>query len=246
VTPTRPRLLDLFCGEGGAGWGYHLAGFEITGVDLARRCADKYPGRFIRGDAVAFARAHAAEFDAVHASPPCKVATRLAGLHVEDLDSMLVPIPTHTDLIPATRAALVASGRPWVIENVVGAELNDPVVLCGSMFGLGAFLPEGDGGAGWYELRRHRLFESSAALYPPRPCSPHKRGDRVVGVYGHGGGIVRTDGSRRGNQATTEQAREALDMPWASREGVSQAIPPAYTEWLGVQLLDQVARVGVA
>lgn len=241
------RLLDLFCGEGGAGWGYHLAGFdEIVGVDIARRVGERYPFRFIRGDAIAYAREHAHEFDAVHASPPCKVATRLAGLHAEDLDAMLFPIPRHADLIPATRAALVASGRPWVIENVVGAELNHPVVLCGSMFGLGTHLPEGDGGAGWYELRRHRLFESSADLLPPRPCSPHRRGDRVVGVYGHGGGIVRTDGSRRGNQATTEQAREALGMPWASREGVSQAIPPAYTEWLGVQLIEQVDRVGVA
>lgn len=220
-------MLDLFCGEGGAGRGWQLAGFEVTGVDLAKRCSGRYPGRFIRGDAVAFAEKYAGDFDVVGASPPCKVHTSLAVLHPEDTGAMLFPLPTHEDLIPATRAALVASGRPWVIENVPGAPLIDPVILCGSMFGLGAVCEDG-----WRQLQRHRLFESSVPLVAPGPC---QHGEKTVGVYGNGGGGLAA--AVRGYKATLREATDALRTPWMSREGVSQAIPPAYTEWLGAQLL---------
>ena len=228
----RPRLLDLFCGEGGAGRGFQLAGFDVTGVDLAKRCASRYPGRFIRGDAVKFAVDHAGDFDAVHASPPCKVHTSLAVLHPEDTAGMLFPMATHVDLIPDTRAALVASGRPWIIENVPGAPLIDPVTLCGSMFGLGAVCEDG-----WRQLWRHRLFESTARLIAPGPC---QHDGSPVGVYGNGGGGL--DAATRGYKATQQEANEALQTPWMSRTGVSQAIPPAYTEWLGAQLLDQLGN----
>lgn len=224
---TRPRLLDLFCCEGGAGMGYHRAGFDVVGVDLLDQ--PRYPFEFHQGDALEYVAAHGAEFDAIHASPPCQTYTSLAVLSDRE----------HPDLVDPTRASLVALGLPWVMENVPGAPMPAAVVLCGSMFGLGAMCKDGR----WRQLRRHRLFEhhSDLPLWPPYSCD--HRG-QPVGVYGHGGGGV----MNRGRLSTTymgnlAESIEAIGLPWASRHGVSQAIPPAYTEHLGAALLAHLAAV---
>ena len=223
----RPRLLDLFCCQGGAAAGYDAAGFDVTGVDF--RSMPRYPYRFVRGDALAYVAEHGGEFDAIHASPPCQAHTALRSrIPVEG--PQLFAMATHPDLVPATRAALTATGRPWIIENVPGAPLRDPVVLCGSMFGLDAVC--GDGVV--RQLRRHRLFEASFPIAPPGPCSHH---GQPVGVYGEGG--RQTTGGRY--KADTGEAVAALRVPWMDRRGVSQAIPPAYTEHLGRQLSAAVA-----
>jgi DNA (cytosine-5)-methyltransferase 1 len=214
----RPRLLDLFCCEGGAGMGYHLAGFDVTGVDIVAR--PRYPFQFVQGDALAYLAEHGHLFDAVHASPPCQDHTALNGRHGIDHGT--------GDLVALTRAALVLLGRPWVMENVPGAPMPAAVTLCGSMFGLGATCSDGV----WRQLRRHRLFEHhpDVPAWPPYTCQ-HQ--GQPIGVYGTGGGGPMT----RGYRGDTAESVAALGTPWMSRAGVSQAIPPAYTEHLGAALL---------
>ena len=217
---TRPRLLDLYCCESGAAVGYHEAGFDVVGVDIKRQ--RRYPFEFHQADAVEFARAHAHEFDAIHASPPCQAhssATNITGTRAG-----------HACFIDATRAALEASGLPWIIENVVGAPLRAPVMVCGSSLGM--------------KVRRHRLFEANFFLMvPPCTCAmlherkyfnPAKRDGskiRFVGVYG----ATRFPGD-------LALRKEAMEMPWATLHGVNQAIPPRYTAMLGRQLLAEVQR----
>lgn len=218
---SRPRLLDLFSCAGGAGVGYHRAGFEVVGVDIRRQ--PRYPFEHHQADAIAYVREHGHEFDVIHASPPCQQFTRAGHLMRAQGKTSSKP-----DLIQETRAALVASGRPYIIENVPGAPLLDPVVLCGSMFGLGVQRPEG-----WRPLRRHRAFESSVAL--PQPTDPHRSQGRPLGVYGS-----RADDIPQGGQtaATVAEAQALLGIDWTDRwDDLKESIPPAYTEWLGVQVL---------
>lgn len=217
-----PRLLDLFCGEGGAGTGYARAGWDVVGVDSDERKLERYPYPRVHGDALDYLERYGSMFDAVHASPPCKVHTDLAVLH---------PDAGHVDLVAPTRRLLQATGLPYVIENVEGAPLDNPMTLCGSQFGLEVDCR--DGQRRW--LRRHRLFESSVFLVPPGPCM-HPDG-QPVGVYGTGGGGQQT----RGYKAHPEEARQVMGMPWGSRDGVAQAIPPAFTQWIGAQLLEHLA-----
>jgi DNA (cytosine-5)-methyltransferase 1 len=214
---SRPRLLDLFCCAGGAGMGYHRAGFEVVGVDIKHRARNPHP--VIEADVLGLDPAWIADnFDAVHASPPCQFATELNNDKTR-----------HENLIPPTRALLEATGLPYVIENVEGAKahLVNPIVLCGSMFSL----ESGDA-----ELRRHRLFECSFPVFPLPHCSHAKR--RVIGVYGGHG----RDRRRKfnGQDFTVEQRREAMGIDWMTGGELSQAIPPAYTEFLGRQLLAEV------
>lgn len=218
----RPTLLDLFCCEGGAAMGYHRAGFRVVGVDKLDQ--PNYPFEFHQADAIEYVREHGHKFDVIHASPPCQA------------HSTITPDKSkHVDLIPATRAALLDVGRPYVIENVEGAKraLLDPVRLCGSSFGLG--------------VRRHRYFESSVHLWS-MSCM-HETQGRPIGVYGgdhpqNQGEYRRPDGTRRGDKATTlDSAREAMGMPWASWHGTTQAIPPAMTEFIGHQLIESLCTV---
>jgi DNA (cytosine-5)-methyltransferase 1 len=227
----RPRLLDLFCCEGGAGRGYQLAGWDVTGVDLRR--IHNYPGEFHRADALDYARAHAGEFDAIVGSPPCQRFTDLYHRHKEE-EAGLFEGERYPDLIAATREVTIASGLPYIIENVEGAPLLDPVVLCGSMFGLGTDCVDGK----WRQLRRHRLFESNIALTAPGGCA---HDGQPVGVYGVGGGGP--NAATRGYKATRSEALAAMGTPWMTAYGVSQAIPPAYTEHLGSLLLANVNGV---
>lgn len=213
-----PRILDLFCGAGGAGTGYHRAGFEVVGVDIEPH--DDYPFTLFVSDALEFARTwlDAGNFDAIHASPPCpRYSTATPAANRDN----------HPDLIDPIRDILKASGLPYVIENVPGAPLNNPVVLCGSMFGLG--------------VRRHRLFESNIAMLQPE-CD-HRAQPQVWGVYGdHGDAqpVTRPDGTSRGNKArNAAHAREVLGIDWMTRwDDLADAIPPLYTEFIGSALLE--------
>ena len=209
----RFRLLDLFCCEGGAGMGYHRAGFDITGVDIEPRSRNPHP--VIEADAVEYAWEHAHEFDAIHASPPCQSYSKA-------LRHMATPQPK---LIDAIREALVASGKPWVIENVVGAPLatcsdlfgNHGVELCGTMFGLRVY--------------RHRLFETNFPIHAPRPCD-HSR---------HAMNPHRAEGRERiyeewGRQDPEKLWAKEMGVEWMSRNGAREAVPPCFTEYIGRHL----------
>lgn len=230
----RPLLLDLYCKAGGAGVGYHLAGFDVVGVDWKPQ--RNYPFTFIRADVLALNAEWLRAFDAIHASPPCQFA------------SDVTPDKSkHLNLIPDTRRLLDAAGRPYVIENVEGAlaHLRNPVVLCGSMFNLGAII-EGER----YDLERHRGFEVSG-FHLPQPDHVHT-GRPVVGVYG--GHARRRAGKHRTGAKTVKTAefppgvshlsiaRQALGMDWGTLNELSEAIPPAYTKYIGGHLLQQMGN----
>jgi DNA (cytosine-5)-methyltransferase 1 len=221
--PFRPRrsyrALDLFCGGGGCSVGYVRAGFdEVHGVDVAVQ--QQYPFFSVEQASafdvladVAFCRS----FDFIHASPPCKDWTSLAKLTGGDGSGWM---------LEATRDALERIGVPYVIENVVGAPLRDPVMLCGSMFGLGL---------GDRVVKRHRLFESNMPLTAPADaCS----GRPVVGVYGTGGAWTRIAPGGGGVKVSGADAARALGVDWTDHQPVlSQMVPPAFTEFLGRQVI---------
>ena len=225
---SRPRLLDLFCGAGGAAMGYHRAGFDVVGVDI--RPQPRYPFTFVQADAMAFPLDG---FDAIHASPPCQAYSRLR--HLPWLKGREYPM-----LIEATRVRLLASDLPFVIENVEDAPLMKAsglfglhgTVLCGQMFGL--------------PLYRHRPFESNrvlATLNHPRHTKQgrgrrlnERRSQRteILTIAGHSGGW-----------SLAEQGA-AMGIDWMTREELTQAIPPVYTEFVGEQLLQHLATGAVA
>lgn len=220
----RPLLLDLFCGAGGAGMGYHRAGFEVAGVDINPQ--KNYPFEFHQSDAIEFIKEHGHEFDAIHASPPCQAFSAMKNMP---------DAREHPDLVSPVRDLLQASGLPYVIENVEGAPLRDPVTLCGTMLGLGA--------AG-FELRRHRLFESSIPLMAPARCN---HVNPVIGVYG---GHVRCRSTkfwRNGGADFPGYDKKRLAMAamgvghHMTMNELSEAIPPAYSEYIGRQLITQLA-----
>jgi DNA (cytosine-5)-methyltransferase 1 len=203
----RPRLLDLYCGAGGASMGYHRAGFEVYGVDIDPQ--PNYPFAFIQADALAFLEFPLIGFDAIHASPPCQRFSNMTncrpGLAQE-----------YDDFISATREGLRRTGLPYVIENVPGSPLINPVILCGQQFGL--------------ELYRHRLFEANFAMMNldhrqhemPASKAGHWKPGTVMSVAGHVSPIAK--------------AREVMGIDWTTREELAEAIPPAYTEYIGIYL----------
>jgi DNA (cytosine-5)-methyltransferase 1 len=199
--------------------GYHRAGFDVVGVDVVDQL--RYPFAFMRLDALELLTLPglAGVVDVIHASPPCQRFSALNNGTWGNADG-------HPDLIGPVRERLEALGLPWVIENVPGSPLRSPVILCGSMFSLRLNDPPG-------YLQRHRLFESSVSLEAPSPCS---HVGQALGVYGHGRG----GGPLKGRSLAADDARALMGMPWASRDGVSQAIPPAYTEHVGRQLLEAI------
>lgn len=206
---TRPRLLDLFCGAGGAAMGYHRAGFDVVGVDLEPM--KHYPFEFHQTDAMTFPLDG---FDAIHASPPCQ-------------DHMRNPHRKHGTgwMLPATRARLIANGAPWVIENVPGAPMRSDYKICGCIVGL--------------DLRRERWFETSWHGFQMR--SPCHHPYPVVSVVGHGTpSWVR---EQLGYNPTIAQYRAAMGIDWMNRNELSQAIPPAYTQLVGEQLLAHLKAV---
>lgn len=220
----RPRILDLFCCAGGAGAGYSDAGFDVFGVDIDPQ--PNYPfwfhqgdalealNRLISGGAIVFRRGlehrtiRLEDLDAIHASPPCQAFTNAQRIQKNE----------HPDLLTPVRELLLEIGKPFVIENVVGAPLRNPILLCGPMFGLQTY--------------RHRLFESNVNLNAPGHEKHSIRQTKMgrAPVEGEFMQIV-------GNFSGVDRGREVMGMPWASRNELSEAIPPAYTRHLGAQLL---------
>ena len=206
------KLLDLFCGAGGASAGYAAAGFEVHGVDLKH--GKRYPYTYVRADVLDVLRDknYLDQFDVIHASPPCQ--THSITQHLRNAQGKTT---SKLDLIPETRAALIESGKPYIIENVPGSPLINPIQLCGSSFGL--------------KVRRHRLFESNMALIGS-VCN-HKLQSRPIGVYGS----LNDEIPKGGKTATTiDEARNAMGISWAIWTELVEAIPPAYTKYLGGQL----------
>lgn len=224
LSPT-PRILDLFCGAGGAGMGYHRAGFEVVGVDIEPQ--PNYPFEFHQADAMTYPLDG---FDAIHASPPCQRWCDLAyrNGNAEEWPDLVGPIRERLDgwswAKPHPYLGLVR--RPWVIENVEGAPLVDPMMLCGTMFsGL--------------RVLRHRHFESHAPL-APRKHRPHPlvfTYDKRKAHYGRLDQNVSFVQVTGGGNCTVANARDAMGIDWMTKNELNEAVPPAYTEWVGTQLL---------
>ena len=216
----RPRLLDLFCGAGGAAMGYHRAGFDVVGVDISPQ--PNYPFEFVQADIAAHASIDSGfirgidisrEFDAIHASPPCQHYMRSGNVNRDE----------HPDLLGATRELLQATGLPWVIENVPGAPMRPDAVLCGSHFGL--------------PVRRHRWFELSWG--EPLMTFACDHSQPITGVYGnaHGKG-----GAAAGMlPSDLETWSRGLGIDWMTTAELALAIPPDYTEHIGGQLMAVVS-----
>lgn len=221
----RPLLVDLFCCEGGAAVGYHRAGFDVVGVDIVKR--PRYPFEFVQADAMTFPLDG---YDAIHASPPCQHYSVTKHTHNKE----------HPDLLGPMLERLAAVRVPWVVENVPGAPVPNAYELCGASFGCEAV--DVDGAP--LVLRRHRLFASNVALLiPPCACAHYRRaGIRVGGVYGGGPEnrriANRNLGTFRGGYTPTKDVCAALiGVDHMTKYGLSQAIPPAYTEHIGHQLM---------
>jgi DNA (cytosine-5)-methyltransferase 1 len=225
----KPRLLDLFCGAGGAAMGYSRAGFEVSGVDL--NAQNRYPFEFVQADALAFlSDGGAPGFQVIHASPPCQAYSITKHSHHK----------THPELVEPLRELLRMTGLPYVIENVIGAPLLSPITLCGTMFDLKTVDTDGRP----LVLKRHRLFESNLLLLQPAcRCKEFKdAGVKIGGVYG-GGSVDRAhaENVRRGGYTPAAAVRkELMGIDWMTQKELNQAIPPAYTEFIGKQLLQHL------
>lgn len=212
---TRPRLLDLYSGAGGAAMGYHRAGFNVVGVDI--RPMPRYPFEFHQADALEFLAAHGHEFDAIHASPPCQAYSLLAFAPNRNMDN-------YEKTVPEVRRALILSSKPYVIENVPGAPLENRVILCGTMFGL--------------STHKHRAFECRPPVwFAPAGC----RRDLRVKAKGQGRklALYKREGmiTVAGHTFSLPAGRKAMDIDWMTRDELAEAIPPAYTEYIGRHLL---------
>lgn len=248
---SRPKLLDLFCCEGGASMGYSRAGFDVYGLDLFEDYTRaRYPfashkgdailalARLLAGEALAFTHKDGtveyltlADFTVITASPPCQAYSITKHSHHNE----------HPDLIGPVRWLLKATGLPYVIENVPGAPLDTPLTLCGAEFDLIA--QDADGRV--LHLKRHRLFESNLFLIGAGGCrcaDYKRRGIGVGGVYG-GGSVDRQHAKevRRGGYTPSKSVREELiGCDWMTLHGLSQSIPPVYTEHIGKQLMAHI------
>lgn len=217
---SRPLLLDLFCGAGGAAVGYHRAGFDVVGVDIKPQ--PNYPFEFRQGDAMQVTWHQAIQFDAIHASPPCQAYSRLRHLPwLRDRD--------YPDLLAPTRELLQRSGRPWVIENVMDAPFKWRATICGAALGLP-------------QVSRHRGFEASFLLMGT-PCPGHEvlaTGSATLGKRYKSGvtGVKEINrASVAGHVTGWREAAVSMGIDWMTRDELTQAIPPAYTQYIGEQLM---------
>lgn len=208
----KPKLLDLFCCAGGAGMGYSRAGFDVVGVDI--RPQPHYPFEFHQADALEYLNAHWREFDAIHASPPC-----------QDFIPTIPKKHGTAHFLSEVRELLKETSLPWVIENIPGAPLRADYRLCGCMFKLP-------------RLRRQRLFETSwhgFALMPPCNHPEHP-----LSVTGHGVPSANYYRDKLKGPEFGILARKAMGIDWMTRDELSQAIPPAYTEFIGSQIITRL------
>lgn len=217
VLPTerKPRLLDLFCCAGGAAVGYAQAGFEVVGVDINPQ--PNYPFPFVQADALALGTQYLSGFDVVHASPPCQSYSDLAKRNGNG--------HKWPRLIEPVRDMLIRSGRPYVIENVEGAPLLNPIMLCGTMF------PE-------LRVLRHRLFETNFLMIVP----PHGKHPKVHTFDKRKSHFGKTDEWKDfvqvtgGGNCSVAAARVAMRIDWMNKGELNEAIPPSYTRFIGEQL----------
>ena len=210
------KLLDLYCCAGGAGHGYSMAGFDVTGVDVEPQPKHPKHMKFVQGCALEYLKENHHNFDVIHASPPCQAHTKASKV-------ARASGKQYECFIERTRNLLDEIGKPYVIENVPDSPLNNPILLCGSMFGLKTY--------------RHRLFESNLNLSAPRHPShiaknckmgrPPKSGE-FIQVVGHFSGVP--------------FAREAMGISWMGQKELAQAIPPAYTEFIGRQVMNIISE----
>ncbi len=224
---SKPRLLDLFCGAGGAGAGYHYAGFDVVGVDLALQ--PNYPFEFHQADALdvlndvidRYSEPGWELFDAIHASPPCQA---------HSVAKSIRPDYEWPDLLSPTRTLLEKTGIPWVIENVPGAPMRKDLVLCGTQFGL-----EHNG----FEVRRHRWFEfwDSSIVPLVSPCW-HRLPPAYL--YGHGADTKHVALYGRSSQ---KDWKHLMRADWMTNPELAQAIPPSFTEFIGQHLMAHVRSV---
>jgi len=223
------KLLDLFCGAGGAAMGYYNAGFDvIVGVDCKPQ--KNYPFEFVQADVFDYLDCNSASrFDLIHASPPCQGYSVTCGLSSGE----------HPKLIPQVRERLIAIGGPYVIENVPGAPLINPIMLCGTMFGL--------------RVIRHRLFETVPTIFfAPATCnhwgkstSSARSSMRRSAQSGLRRGVASlSDGyafvTVFGHDFLVDDAKLAMGIDWMTQRELAQAIPPAYTNWLGKKILSLI------
>ncbi len=218
------RLLDVCCGDGVASSGYKSVGFDVTGIDIVPH--RRYPYPFYQYDALNLDPAWLRDnYDALHFGPPCMAWS--IGTRIENRDK-------HPKLIAPLREIALESGLPYVIENVPGAPLNDPVELCGCMFSRGVIVRNQ-----WFALYRPRLFEipwftgrgpaHSKHLYPAIDVYGHSSPGRFYRQYGFG--------------VTVDDMRKAMGASWPSRDGLAQGIPPAFTNYIGARFIAYLNRV---
>lgn len=245
---SKPKLLDLFSCAGGAGHGYSLAGFDVYAVDIDPQPRNPHPfcqeeavwamTVLLSGGSLPFTHKSGRienlrleDFSAAHASPPCQAFSAMK--HMPDAKE-------HPELIEPIRELFQRIEIPWVIENVVGAPLNDAVILCGTMFNLGA--------AG-FSLQRHRQFETTFELDAPAECDHSKP---TIGIYG---GHVRCRSTKFWRNTGADfpgYDKKALAVEamggthWMTMNQMSEAIPPAYTEYIGRQIMTQLERLELA
>lgn len=214
------KILDACCCAGGAAKGYKLAmeSAQITGIDTEPQ--PNYPYTFVQDDAIAYIKKHGKKFDFIHASPPCQAHSNMTHRGRGQA--------AHISLIDEIRTAILQTKRPYIIENVVGAPLQNPIMLCGSSFAL--------------RVRRHRLFESNMPLYG-KPCDHAWQDEsKIYKMYQHYAwhktGVVPVYGS--GGSKASEHWNEAMGIDWMSRKEIVEAIPPAYTQFLGLQVANHL------
>lgn len=216
------RLLDLFCCAGGVAMGYSRAGFEVVGVDIDPQ--PRFPFEFIQSDALTLDMEFIKSFDVIHASPPCQSYSDLAKRNGNAHE--------WPRLVEPVRELLINSGKPYVMENVEGAPLLNPIVLCGTMFkGL--------------RVIRHRLFESNIPLITPphgkHPiCHTFDKRKRQYGKTNEMTDFVSVTG---GGNCTVRAASDAMGIDWMTKNEMNEAIPPVYTEYIGKQLMKHFASL---